>query len=106
MIEDTLRAWAARKGYDIAWGPGTHLRDVQAEISGRGARGELAPDFVEKWLGWVREPGSAAATPETVIAVAVPCPAADSGSGSVRGSIRLRGANLADEEVAGVADIL
>ncbi len=75
MIEDTLRAWAARKGYDVAWGPGTHLRDVRAEISGRGARGDLAPDFVEKWLGWIREPVAAAPVPETVIAVAVPCPA-------------------------------
>jgi epoxyqueuosine reductase len=75
MIEDTLKAWAVRKGYDVAWGPGTLLRDAQAEIHGRGARGELDPDFVEKWLGWVRDPGAAAVTPETVIAVAVPCTA-------------------------------
>jgi epoxyqueuosine reductase len=73
MIEDTLKAWAARKGYDVAWGPGTLLSDVQAEIVGRKARGEITPEFADKWLGWVREPGVAGPTPETVIVVAVPC---------------------------------
>jgi hypothetical protein len=75
MIEDTLKGWAARKSYDVAWGPGTLLGKVQAEISGRNSRGELDSDFAEKWLGWVKDSPAAAPTPETVIAVAVPCPA-------------------------------
>jgi epoxyqueuosine reductase len=75
MIEDTLKAWAARKGYDVAWGPGRLLGEVRAEIVGRSSRGELDPDCVEKWLGWIRDPGAAVDTPGTVIAVAVPCAA-------------------------------
>jgi epoxyqueuosine reductase len=75
MTEDTLTAWAARKGYDIAWGPGRLLAEVRAEIVGRSSRGEIDPDCVGKWLGWVRDPGAAADTPGTVIAVAVPCAA-------------------------------
>jgi epoxyqueuosine reductase len=75
MTEDTLKAWAARKGYDIAWGPGKLLGEVRAEIVGRCSRGEIAPDCVEKWLGWVRDPGAAADTPGTVIALAIPCAA-------------------------------
>jgi epoxyqueuosine reductase len=75
MTKDTLTTWAARKGYDIAWGPGSLLGEVRAEIVGRSSRGELDPVSVEKWLGWVRDPGAAADTPGTVIAIAVPCPA-------------------------------
>jgi epoxyqueuosine reductase len=75
MKEDTLTAWAARKGYDIAWGPGRLLAEVRAEIVGCSSRGEIDPDCVGKWLGWVRDPGAAADIPGTVIAVAVPCAA-------------------------------
>jgi epoxyqueuosine reductase len=75
MIEDTLKAWAARKGYDVAWGPGRLLSEVLAEISGIGARGEIAPDFVGKWIGWANNSAAAVPIPESVIAVAVPCPA-------------------------------
>ena len=75
MIEDTLKAWAAGKGYDIAWGPGTLIGEVRSEIVGRCARGELDPVCIDKWFGWARDPGEASAAPETAIAVAIPCSA-------------------------------
>ncbi|HYW84236.1 MAG TPA: hypothetical protein VFB30_13315, partial [Spirochaetia bacterium] len=75
MTADTLTAWAAGKGYDIAWGPRKLLGEVRAEIVSRNSRGEIDPECVEKWLGWVKDPGSAPDTPGTVIALAVPCAA-------------------------------
>jgi epoxyqueuosine reductase len=75
MTEEKLTAWAAGKGYDIAWGPGNLLGEVRAEIVGRSSRGEIDPVYVEKWLGWVSDPGAAPGTPGTVIALAVPCTA-------------------------------
>ena len=75
MTAEKLTAWAIGKGYDVAWGPGKLLGEVRAEIVGRSVQGEIDPVCVEKWLGWVRNPGAAAGVPETVIAVAVPCAA-------------------------------
>jgi len=75
MTADTLTAWAAGKGYDVAWGPRKLLGEVRAEIVSRNSRGEIDPECVEKWLGWVKDPGSAPDTPGTVIALAVPCAA-------------------------------
>ena len=75
MTADTLTAWAAGKGYDIAWGQGKLLGEARAEIVGRCLREEIDPECVEKWLGWARNFGAAPDTRGTVIAVAVPCAA-------------------------------
>jgi len=76
-MEDTLTAWSAGKGYEIAWGPGKLLGEVRTEIVGRSSRGEIDLECVEKWLGWIRDPDAASDAPGTVIAVAVPCAACD-----------------------------
>jgi epoxyqueuosine reductase len=76
MSENALKEWAARKGYRVAWAPGTLLGEVQREIAARAAKGEPQSWFAQKWLGWLTETQSQAdAQPETVIVVAVPCPA-------------------------------
>jgi hypothetical protein len=76
MSENALKEWAARKGYRVAWAPGTPLGEVQREIAARAAKGEMQSWFAQKWLGWLTETQSQAdAQPETVIVVAVPCPA-------------------------------
>ena len=75
MIE-RLREWAKRRGYRLAVGPGSLLSEARAEISGRAERGELDPELVRKWLGWITGAlaGDAPAA-RSVIAVAIPCPA-------------------------------
>jgi epoxyqueuosine reductase len=75
MIE-RLRKWAESRGYRLAVGPGSLLSEARDEILERAERGELDPELVRKWLGWVRDELPAETVVfQSVIVVAIPCPA-------------------------------
>ncbi len=54
-MEDRLRRWAESRGYGIAWGPASLVREVQQEIAARRMNGELAEPFYEAELAPIVE---------------------------------------------------
>jgi epoxyqueuosine reductase len=54
-MEDGLRRWAEARGYSVAWGPASLVRDVQQEIGERRRSGELAAELYEAELAAVVE---------------------------------------------------
>jgi epoxyqueuosine reductase len=68
---EELEEWAGDRGFRVAVGPGSLLREVKQEISGRANRGELDPWFKKTWLESVLEDDDNLPA-ETVIAMAAP----------------------------------
>lgn len=75
-IPETLVEWAHRRGYKAGFAGGSLLEIVREKLTERRDKGEFAPGFFEENLGvFTYLEGVTMRRPESVVVVAVPCPA-------------------------------
>ena len=72
---DKLKAWSKARGYEIAWGSASVLKDVNDEFDQLEDSGKFKADIYQELLSWLRlEDPKPFPNPETVFAIAVPRP--------------------------------
>jgi len=73
-MTETIQAWAAQRGYRVAWGPASVIESARREIAGREAASEIEHAFYQEQVSSIIT-GEAETLEGTVIVVAKPRPA-------------------------------
>jgi epoxyqueuosine reductase len=75
MLETSIKEWADRQGYKVAWGPISLIESIRADFDNLRKAGALDPEFALEALSWFRFPeGLPIENPRSVVILVVPRP--------------------------------